>query len=330
MINELKDYSIYIEISDRCNLNCNYCYNYSHNQKNDISDIVQKRTIDLLSVHKPNKIILTGGEPLIRKDKVKEFVKELTPKNIPIHLNTNFLLFENKDWEILKECKNLISYNNLNYKQISVLKNLSNNINISINYILTNLNYKNIRNVGQKFLNSSIKYFCATPIIPSSHKQLDLVLNTSEISEVFEELNNLEKEGLNTDILRVLPICMIKNNNYEKLLKRNCTAGKSSFAITPRGNIKPCTHINEIIGSIYEDLTEIIIKLKNYHKKLIPIKCKNCSLNEICVGSCRSEAKTHFGNLYDINPYFYHILDKSMKSNLNLIEKREFALCDCI
>ncbi len=87
-----------------CNLNCNYC-DTDFNEKNSIAyspkNLYEKinNEYDLKSIH---SISLTGGEPLLEKDFLKEFLP-LTHKKTKIYLETNATLTKN-----LKEIKNYI------------------------------------------------------------------------------------------------------------------------------------------------------------------------------------------------------------------------------
>jgi len=82
--------SIRLEITSRCNLKCEYCHNSEYSNRKD--DMTTEEIIQLISNIKQkyniNKILLTGGEPLIQKG-VCEIIKHITSLGIKADLVTN-------------------------------------------------------------------------------------------------------------------------------------------------------------------------------------------------------------------------------------------------
>lgn len=86
-----RDYSsIRLEITSKCNLKCLYCHNEDYSDKEDdmSTEEIIKLIKDMKKVYPINKILLTGGEPLINKDIVK-IVEEITKLGIKSDLVTN-------------------------------------------------------------------------------------------------------------------------------------------------------------------------------------------------------------------------------------------------
>lgn len=81
--------SVRLEITSKCNLNCKYCHNLDFANKNDdMSTEEIKKLIYSLKDLGVNKILLTGGEPLLNPD-IIEIVQLLTDLNIKSDLVTN-------------------------------------------------------------------------------------------------------------------------------------------------------------------------------------------------------------------------------------------------
>lgn len=82
--------SLRLEITSRCNINCVYCHNSEYSNKND--DLTTKEIILLISNMKQkypiNKILITGGKPLINPD-IVEIVRHVTSLGIKADLVTN-------------------------------------------------------------------------------------------------------------------------------------------------------------------------------------------------------------------------------------------------
>lgn len=87
----MKNYtSIRLEITSHCNLKCNYCHNSEYsNRKDDMTtENIIRLITDLKVKYNINKILLTGGEPLVHKD-VCQIIKHITDLGIKADLVTN-------------------------------------------------------------------------------------------------------------------------------------------------------------------------------------------------------------------------------------------------
>ena len=82
--------SIRLEITSHCNLKCEYCHNSEYSNRKD--DMTTEEIIQLISNIKNkyniNKILLTGGEPLVQKD-VCKIINHITSLGIKADLVTN-------------------------------------------------------------------------------------------------------------------------------------------------------------------------------------------------------------------------------------------------
>ena len=106
-----------------CNLNCSYCdtdFNAENTKEYSVEELINicKQNLDCHSVS------LTGGEPLLNL----EFLKEFIPRSpLPVYLETNGTLHEN-----LKEiCKLFSLYSIYNIIKVHIkhkLSQISNNI----------------------------------------------------------------------------------------------------------------------------------------------------------------------------------------------------------
>ena len=82
--------SIRLEITSKCNLNCQYCHNALYNNSKDdmTSDDIIKLVKNLDKKNKIKKVLLTGGEPLLNKD-ICKIIEEFTKMNIKLDMVTN-------------------------------------------------------------------------------------------------------------------------------------------------------------------------------------------------------------------------------------------------
>lgn len=83
--------TVYLHITKKCNLKCNYCYYDAGN--NDIIELTSEELITIISeliFLNPRRIVFTGGEPLLHKDlyKLASNIKRVN-KKIILGVSTN-------------------------------------------------------------------------------------------------------------------------------------------------------------------------------------------------------------------------------------------------
>ncbi len=133
-----------ISLTERCNLRCFYCMPEEGISLKENTSYMNKQ--ELLSIaktfiaHGINKIRLTGGEPLVRKD-AAEIILELGKLPIELSLTTNGILIE-KYLEVFKQAKIKslnISLDTLNKEKFNKItrrdyfEKVMSNINLLIN-----------------------------------------------------------------------------------------------------------------------------------------------------------------------------------------------------
>ncbi|WP_226002673.1 radical SAM/SPASM domain-containing protein [Paenibacillus sp. BJ-4] len=165
-----KEYSsIRLEITSRCNINCVYCHNKDHLNRED--DMKTEKIISLIHELKGkfpiNKILITGGEPLLCKDIVK-IVESITRLDIKADMVTNgMLLTEDMADKLIRAGLKRIRLSidgfeehteyrkGSSYKQlwdIAALLVQRNDINVCIHTVCSPHNVENLYNVYEKIL----------------------------------------------------------------------------------------------------------------------------------------------------------------------------------
>ena len=87
----MRDYtSIRLEITSRCNLQCSYCHNAEYSNRSDDmnTDEILRLISNIKEEYNINKILLTGGEPLMQRD-VSKIIRHITNLGIKADLVTN-------------------------------------------------------------------------------------------------------------------------------------------------------------------------------------------------------------------------------------------------
>ena len=87
---EKKYSSIRLEVTSHCNMKCEYCHNSKYNNGKDdmTTQEIMQLILDLKERYPINKILLTGGEPLVNKD-VCQIISLITRLGIKPDMVTN-------------------------------------------------------------------------------------------------------------------------------------------------------------------------------------------------------------------------------------------------
>ncbi len=150
-----------IQLTSRCNLNCDFCFrrlNIDEVSFNQIKEVIKK-----LAEYNTTTLVLSGGEPLLVKDikKILKFARNLGIKTV---LQSNGILLKRKlnsfapyiNWISLS----LDGYNEQTNATMRSSKQLratievlplikKHNIKIKLGTVVTKKNYKNIKDIGK-------------------------------------------------------------------------------------------------------------------------------------------------------------------------------------
>lgn len=349
--------SIYYSVTGKCNLNCKFCTMNSGPNVNTENDCtlqeIQKNLIPKLKRLNPRKVIITGGEPLIRKD-ANEIIKcfsEAFGKS-KIILQSNGLL--------------------LTCKQISEIADYIGILEVSIENILENDRLKKrmerifactrgcgiqlsfsfvVDSVSRKYLYDAIE-LCHKYGAALTTRIVALVgraIKNNKNDDILHERNTLQVQY---DIIRYL----IKKGYYEDTLtgcysgslqpKRSCGAFGNILAIHPDGTTYMCSNFKEkrySMGNIRQQTMEEIcenlytkIKDDNYISEFWVDRqkmCNGCKMMYFCSGPCIAEAaenreymeqmeKKCFTTRAMLNySMFYYDTKKSVEDNLKVLEQ---------
>ena len=314
--------SAQIEITDNCNFRCQHCYlldssNHCTGQKPNTRNLM--RIAEILCSQNVFNIILTGGEPLLYPNVLKQLISYLTAHSINVSINTNLSLLTDDllDFFIEKKVRNLLiscpsassslyeaitNYKNFDHFRSNLEKVLKSGMRYSLNMVVSQYNKHDIINTAKKLKQIGATKFGATPMsLNPLYPRLDLLLSNDEVKKLTLDLlwirDNL---GLSVDIMEALPKCVFPKELLKQdlpFLKRRCQAGLSIIAVAPNGDVRPCTHNPEVYGNILnENLDDIWQRMKPWRSMvLIPDKCKECKVFVRCHGGCRTNAFTFHG-----------------------------------
>ena len=318
------------EVTSECNHNCIHCYNYWRNdneKKRDMTKFLSKeeylQIAEKLVQQKPVSVVITGGEPLLVFDRIKDSMDVLLNNGIFVSINTNAALLNKEKIPYLKSrgiglfvsfpCieENIfetITSTKDSYKRVISALDMaySNNIHFGINVVASNLNLEYVKDTAEFIKN---RYNLSTISItrvgkPSNSDESfnKFLLKKEEIAEL-QEMSVWVNKNMSMDVTTSCPYtaCSIYSKEAFELFgyTKICTAGKTSYAIDVDGNVKACPRDSHLYGNILvEDFPSIWNNMCSWRNgDYIPDDCKKCASLNKCLGGCRVDALPFTGKL---------------------------------
>ena len=312
-----------LEITDFCNHRCIHCYNLDSAIENrpvrKVSDETVLACAQKLIDNQIFSVIVTGGEPLIKKELTKRVIRLLKENKTRVSLNTNLTLADDDFIHFLKEqqvgvltsCPSgdtdsfsrLTGTNNYPLFEATIKKLVSVGVRFTVNIVVTKDNLHEIRATAEKMKMLGCKSFAATPMgLNVEYPRLDLLLTAEEVRNVIADLLWIEKHlKMKVDILEALPKCVFPESvlkGKHAFLNRKCQAGRTVIAVSCNGDVRPCAHNPYSYGNLLEeDLRDIWQKMSNWRSlQYIPEECTDCAWLNRCNGGCRTSAKVYNGD----------------------------------
>ena len=312
-----------LEVTDFCNHRCIHCYNLDSEIKNrpmrQVDDETVLKCAQKLVENKIFGVIVTGGEPLIKKELTKQVISLLKEHGIRVSLNSNLTLFDDDFIDFLKEKKvgvltscpsgipssftKLVGVDNYKKFETNLKKLVTARVRFTVNMVVTKENLHEIRPTAEKMKALGCKSFAATPMgLNVEYPRLDLLLSVGEVRQVIADLLWIEKNlGMKVDVLEALPKCVFPESvlmEKHAFLNRKCQAGRTVIAVSCNGDVRPCAHNPFSYGNLLEeDLRDIWQKMSDWRSpQYVPELCLDCTWLNRCNGGCRTSAKAFNGD----------------------------------
>lgn len=312
-----------LEVTDFCNHRCIHCYNLDSEIANrpmrKVDDEIVLKCAQKLVDNHIFSVIVTGGEPLLKKELTKKVICLLKENQIRVSLNSNLTLFDDDFIAFLQEKKvgvltscpsgipssftKLVGVDNYARFEDNVKKLVAAGVRFTVNMVVTKENLHEIRATADKMKVLGCKSFAATPMgLNVEYPRLDLLLTVDEVCQVIADLIWIEKElGLRVDVLEALPKCVFPESvlmEKHAFLNRKCQAGRTVIAVSCNGDVRPCAHNPYSYGNILEDdLRDIWRKMSDWRSaQYVPEQCIDCTWLNRCNGGCRTSAKVFNGD----------------------------------
>ncbi|MCE5194288.1 MAG: radical SAM protein [Nitrospiraceae bacterium] len=333
------------EITRRCNLRCVHCRSSSEMEVKDHPDFSKDeafRILDDISSYAKPVIVLSGGEPLVRKD-VFEIARYGTAKGLRMCLATNGVLVDDAICENIKASGIRIVSLSLDGSDEKVHDDFrsqkgafqstinaarlfkKHGIEFIINSSFTKRNQEEILKVYRlaKKLGATAWYMFM--IVPTGRGEeiMSELISKEEYEEILDWHYQMEKDE--KDML-VRPTCaphyyrVILQKSKEKGVKfekrtlkfstggaKGCIAGQLICLIDVDGNVLPCSYFPKSAGNIHEKSFKDIWENSELFNDLRDFKkykgkCGSCEYISVC-GGCRARAYAVTGDYLDEEPF---------------------------
>lgn len=296
-------FSIKLDVNNRCNQKCKFCYLKKGSEELDLKHIFN--LIDNLKTG--SRVGLMGGEPLLRKE-IFDIIKYIKKKNLTCSLFTNATLISKKKASDLKKVGLNLAIVTLSSDSESVhdsltqvkgswkktVQGIKNLVERGIKtYTHTVITSKNIDRI--EGINEFSRELGATPLffryIPKTKKDTLAVKDNKAWKRVRTWVLYKKSPGHGKVISRML-----------ELGGRSCFGGVYMLSVKSNGDVTPCPFIDDlIIGNIknknIQGIYENRFKVKEFLEFSSPSKeCISCSLVKLCNSGCKAANKTLFGN----------------------------------
>lgn len=264
-----------IWVTDRCNLHCRMCDQWKTAASREKEELATRDWFSIIDSARrlhAAVFIITGGEPLLRKD-IFEIIRYMRKNKIAAHLCTNGTLIDDARARQLvtsglnsasisldSDCASIHNWMrntdcfNAAVNGIERLRAASPRIKIGINYVITKKNFRDLDRMvrfAKKLGVNQIKFDPVHTNLMHRRKPLEsfagLLFEENDLQQLRIEIDKLIREAAKSRLL---------TNSYTFLkgisrlydaagpVSFPCYAGYISCAIDPYGNVAPCDNFD--------------------------------------------------------------------------------------
>lgn len=307
-------------VTRKCNLACSHCYinaakeNQSKPSADELTTEQGKMLIDQIAEVSRPMLVLSGGEPLLRKD-IFELIRYGTEKGLKMAMGSNGSLIDSNIAKKLKDAGIKTISISLDstipekhdefrgvkgswQKAIDAIKVLrENGILVQVNTTLTQDNYNEIDDLMTLSEKLGVENFHLFFLVPTGRgKKIADITPAMYENMIKDNLNKISRHKLNVRhscAPQFMRIAKDMNIDMRQWI-RGCIAGMYYCRIFPNGEVTPCPYLPVKLGNVkqksFKEIwfnSEIFKALRN--PDTLKGKCGACEYKIIC-GGCRARA----------------------------------------
>lgn len=323
-----------IEITKKCNLFCIHCSAQSNTRGRELSSKEIKIILDKASLLGLKNIGFTGGEPLVRRNKLLTLLTySKSTLNSKTHLHTNGMLLKSKDVTIMARLVDEITVTfygskpethdgitsvkgSLKAAEEGLCTLVRNHANVRTFIVPMKSNFREIPQIVKRVHEIGCHKIRILSLAPAGRARNDfknLSLDPNDVKWLTDELIRTRKElGIDIDA----GFCT--QQDYPRLGKlqghHSCFAAENRVHIDAFGEVFPCTASSGwqpfSAGNLRKyafNLSDIwrfspIFQLFRFFHTNPPDKCRGCAIYQQCMGGCRVMMHYKYGDITAAKP----------------------------
>ncbi|MDO8142615.1 MAG: radical SAM protein [Candidatus Brocadiales bacterium] len=353
-----KPYAISWNTTYRCNLRCSHCYldtNALTNQSaNELSTREGRKLIDQMAELNPNLLlILTGGEPLLRKD-IYDLSSYASQKGMMVVLGTNGNMIDDDIARKLKESgvtgigislDSIVPERHDKFRGISgawddTLNGIEacrrQGIEFQIQTTVTKDNFNEIPNIIDFSYNIGARVFNLFFLVCTGKGQDLTDITPQQYDQALHQLYEIQNKYRGKMMVGAKCAPHYRRIVYEhdsaspliRAYAGGCPAGTHYCRITPEGNVTPCPYMPDISGNVREksfvEIWKNTADFQTLRHDSLNGRCGVCEFMDICKG-CRARALATTGNQMDEDEWCNYIPGKYGNKVIRLSASETFG-----
>lgn len=271
---EVVPFELTWEITNRCNLNCPFCYIHNHTHCEDISFETAKPYIDEMISMGLIRATLTGGECTLNKD-FKKIYKYFKENGVLVDVYTNGILLDDDIFSLLEEYPpnrvEMTIYNSFESQPApyqNALRLQANNINVLIKFTVTTTTLPYFEEVNN---------WCKLHKFPFKFD--------TDITDAFDDTATSKYQISLDEKIKLDRIRAKSGMPKRKMLCFTCGAGNVSFHINSHFELGLCcrdANRHNLLESTFSECYSMMTRKIKVFKNLLYHNCTTCFAKSIC------------------------------------------------
>jgi len=302
-------------VTKTCNLKCKHCYRDAGlRDPQELSSEEARGLISEIAAAGFKILILSGGEPLMRKD-IYDLITFAAASGVRPVLGTNGTLIDREAARHLKKAGAVrigISLDSVNAsvhdefrqetgaweKTVNAMKICaSEGLDFQVHTTLTKYNSKEIESITDFVAAAGSRAHHIFFLVPTGRGKdiTDVCLDESEYKRVLTAI--LKKQQKIP--MELKPVCapqfipLAREMGMDLRFQRGCLAGISYCCILPNGDVHPCPYMPVRLGNVREMPFSVLWKTNHVFRDMRSLeykgRCGVCVYKDVC-GGCRARA----------------------------------------